>query len=74
MFMVFDLNPQALEELAEFGAKAVSTNAVEFAEKLDSVLVLVVNAQQVNTVLFQDRSCRFIKTKYASHGLSHYFC
>nr|WP_319556568.1 L-threonate dehydrogenase [uncultured Vibrio sp.] len=49
----FDLNPQALEELAEFGAKAVSTNAVEFAEKLDSVLVLVVNAQQVNTVLFK---------------------
>ncbi|MEE3876449.1 L-threonate dehydrogenase [Vibrio sp. YYF0003] len=49
----FDLNPQALEELAEFGAKAVSTNAVEFADKLDSVLVLVVNAQQVNTVLFQ---------------------
>lgn len=49
----FDLNPQALAELAEFGAKAVSTNAVEFADKLDSVLVLVVNAQQVDTVLFK---------------------
>ncbi|WP_394141715.1 L-threonate dehydrogenase [Vibrio chagasii] len=49
----FDLNPQALEELGSFGAQAVSTNAVEFAEKLDSVLVLVVNAAQVNTVLFK---------------------
>ncbi|MEF1212223.1 NAD(P)-binding domain-containing protein, partial [Vibrio alginolyticus] len=33
----FDLNSQALEELGSFGAKAVSTNAVEFADKLDSV-------------------------------------
>lgn len=49
----FDLNPQALESLGEYGAKAVSTNAVEFADKLDSVLVLVVNAAQVNTVLFK---------------------
>ncbi|WP_261883377.1 L-threonate dehydrogenase [Vibrio pelagius] len=49
----FDLNPQALEELGSFGAKAVSTNAVEFAGQLDSVLVLVVNATQVNTVLFK---------------------
>ena len=49
----FDLNPQALETLGEYGAKAVSTNAVEFADKLDSVLVLVVNAAQVNTVLFK---------------------
>ncbi|MFA0549544.1 L-threonate dehydrogenase [Vibrio lentus] len=49
----FDLNPQALEALGEYGAKAVSTNAVEFADKLDSVLVLVVNAAQVNTVLFK---------------------
>ncbi|EAP95422.1 L-threonate dehydrogenase [Vibrio splendidus] len=49
----FDLNAQALEELGSFGAKAVATNAVEFADQLDSVLVLVVNAQQVNTVLFK---------------------
>ncbi|MFN1533297.1 L-threonate dehydrogenase [Vibrio jasicida] len=49
----FDLNPNALEELGAFGAKAVSTNAVEFADQLDSVLVLVVNAAQVNTVLFK---------------------
>lgn len=49
----FDLNPQALETLGEYGAKAVSTSAIEFADKLDSVLVLVVNAAQVNTVLFK---------------------
>lgn len=49
----FDLNLQALETLGEYGAKAVSTSAVEFADKLDSVLVLVVNAAQVNTVLFK---------------------
>lgn len=49
----FDLNPQALETLGEYGAKAVSTSAVEFADKLDSVLVLVVNAVQANTVLFK---------------------
>ncbi|TKF44881.1 NAD(P)-dependent oxidoreductase [Vibrio sp. F13] len=49
----FDLNPQAIEKLGEYGAKAVSTSAVEFADKLDSVLVLVVNAAQVNTVLFK---------------------
>lgn len=48
----FDLNSQALEELGNYGAKAVSTNSVEFASELDSVLVLVVNAKQVNTVLF----------------------
>lgn len=48
----FDLNPHALEELSLCGAKAVSTNAVEFAEKLDAVLILVVNARQVNSVLF----------------------
>ncbi|MFA0525091.1 L-threonate dehydrogenase [Vibrio sp. 10N.222.52.C3] len=49
----FDLNPQAIEKLGEYGAKAVSTSAVEFADKLDSVLVLVVNEAQVNTVLFK---------------------
>ncbi|MFA0175902.1 L-threonate dehydrogenase [Vibrio lentus] len=49
----FDLNPQALETLGEYGAKAVSTSAVEFADKLDSVLVLVVNAVQADTVLFK---------------------
>ncbi|MGV3002272.1 L-threonate dehydrogenase [Vibrio sp.] len=48
-----DLNPNALEELRQSGAKAVSSNALDFAEQLDSVLVLVVNAKQVNSVLFE---------------------
>jgi len=47
-----DLNNQALETLKASGAKAVSNNVLEFAEQLDSVLVLVVNARQVNAVLF----------------------
>lgn len=47
-----DLNTQALETLKASGAKAVSSNVLEFAEQLDSVLVLVVNARQVNAVLF----------------------
>ena len=47
-----DLNPNALEELSLAGAKAVSSNALDFAKQLDAVLVLVVNAKQVNTVLF----------------------
>ncbi|MDE1513984.1 MAG: L-threonate dehydrogenase [Vibrio sp.] len=49
----FDLNPQALKILAEYGAKAVSTNALELADKLDALLILVVNAEQVNSVLFK---------------------
>lgn len=48
-----DLNLNALEELKQSGAKAVSSNALDFAEELDSVLVLVVNAKQVNSVLFE---------------------
>jgi len=47
-----DLNPTALATLKASGAKAVSNNALEFADKLDAVLVLVVNARQVNAVLF----------------------
>lgn len=49
----FDLNSQALEELDAFGAKVVANNATQFADQLDCVLVLVVNAEQVNTVLFK---------------------
>ena len=48
----FDLNGQALEELSRHGAKAVSTNAGDYADELDAVLLLVVNAEQVNKVLF----------------------
>lgn len=47
-----DLNTHALEVLKNKGAKAVSTNVLEFADKLDAVLILVVNANQVNAVLF----------------------
>ncbi|TCJ98493.1 putative dehydrogenase [Volucribacter psittacicida] len=47
-----DLNPQALEELKQAGAKGVAKSAVDFANILDAVLLLVVNAQQVNAVLF----------------------
>lgn len=47
-----DLNPALLDELTQSGAKAVAPNALEFAEQLDSLLILVVNAKQVNDVLF----------------------
>ncbi|WP_040976687.1 L-threonate dehydrogenase [Necropsobacter massiliensis] len=47
-----DLNPVALESLKAFGAKDVSKSAVDFAQELDAVMLLVVNAQQVNAVLF----------------------
>ena len=47
-----DLSENALQELKQFGATAVSNNAVDFAQQLDAVMVLVVNAKQVNTVLF----------------------
>jgi putative dehydrogenase len=47
-----DLNPTALETLRQAGAKAVATSAKEFADKLDAVLLLVVNANQVKSILF----------------------
>ncbi|EHK90899.1 3-hydroxyisobutyrate dehydrogenase [Aggregatibacter actinomycetemcomitans RhAA1] len=47
-----DLNPTALEKLKTDGAHATSQSAVDFADKLDAVLLLVVNAVQVNSVLF----------------------
>ena len=47
-----DLNPVALEKLKANGAHAVSQSAIEFADKLDAVVLLVVNAAQVNAVLF----------------------
>ncbi|WP_028115143.1 L-threonate dehydrogenase [Ferrimonas senticii] len=48
----FDLNPVALDELKNHGAEAVGTDAKEFAANFDSVLMLVVNAKQANTILF----------------------
>ncbi|HAS02288.1 MAG TPA: oxidoreductase [Pasteurella multocida] len=50
-----DLNPLALEKLKAEGAKGVSQSAVDFAQELDAVLLLVVNANQVNTVLFGEK-------------------
>ncbi|MFC1082835.1 L-threonate dehydrogenase [Pasteurella multocida] len=50
-----DLNPLALEKLKAEGAKGVSQSAVDFAQELDAVLLLVVNASQVNTVLFGEK-------------------
>lgn len=47
-----DLNPALLDELTRSGAKSVAHNALEFSEQLDSLLILVVNAKQVNDVLF----------------------
>ncbi len=49
-----DINPQALKELKASGAKNVSTNAADFAESLDAILLLVINAKQVNKILFED--------------------
>ncbi|MGL5468941.1 MAG: NAD(P)-binding domain-containing protein, partial [Shewanella sp.] len=42
-----DLNPVALEDLGNAGAKGVSTDANQFAQNLDAVLLLVINAKQV---------------------------
>lgn len=47
-----DLNVEALDKLKAAGAYAVSQSAVDFADKLDAVLLLVVNPAQVNAVLF----------------------
>lgn len=47
-----DLNPVALQTLKDYGAKAVRKSAVDFAQELDAVVLLVVNAAQVKAVLF----------------------
>ncbi len=49
-----DINNTALKILSEAGARAVSLSGVEFIKKVDSVLLLVVNAKQVRQVLFDD--------------------
>ncbi len=60
-----DLNPQALEQLSQYGAKGVSQNPLEFADKLDALLILVVNSQQVNAVLFESGLASLLKPKTA---------
>ena len=47
-----DLSAQARDVLQAAGAKAVAASADGFADKLDAVLLLVVNATQVEAVLF----------------------
>lgn len=51
-----DLNSNACATLKEAGACGVSDNAATFAEKLDALLVLVVNATQVKQVLFGEKA------------------
>lgn len=50
-----DLNPAALETLKSYGAKRVGQSAVDFSQELDAVVLLVVNATQVNAVLFGEK-------------------
>ncbi|MDJ0473168.1 L-threonate dehydrogenase [Pantoea eucalypti] len=47
-----DLNLAALESLRQAGARDAQPSASAFADQLDAVLLLVVNAQQVNAILF----------------------
>ena len=47
-----DLNPQALETLRKAGARDAQPAAAAFAGELEAVVLLVVNAAQVNAILF----------------------
>lgn len=47
-----DLNPQALETLRKSGARDAQPSAAAFAGELEAVVLLVVNAAQVNAILF----------------------
>lgn len=47
-----DINTNALDDLKAFGAEAVSTDAGDFVNAVDAVLLLVVNANQVKSILF----------------------
>ena len=50
-----DLNPLALQTLRDSGAQAADTSARDFADQLDAVLLLVVNAVQVKQILFGEK-------------------
>lgn len=50
-----DLNPVALDKLKQAGAEGVATNGDNFAQDLDAVVILVVNAQQTKSVLFGEK-------------------
>lgn len=47
-----DINQGALQRLSDAGAAGVSTSCSDVAERLDSVLLLVINAHQCRQVLF----------------------
>ncbi|MGA7278210.1 MAG: L-threonate dehydrogenase [Desulfocapsaceae bacterium] len=49
-----DINAEALQYLSKAGASGVSTDCAEFAAALDSVLLLVVNAEQCKRILFDN--------------------
>ncbi|EWY41903.1 oxidoreductase [Skermanella stibiiresistens SB22] len=49
-----DINPAARADLKDAGAVDVGTDGAAFADKLDAVLLLVVNAAQCKSVLFGD--------------------
>ncbi|ALS33941.1 putative dehydrogenase [Pseudoalteromonas translucida KMM 520] len=60
-----DLNLEALKTLKEYGAKAVSSNANDFAKDLDAVLLLLINAKQVKSVLFDSGLASALKPNTA---------
>ena len=49
-----DLNPAALETLRQAGGRDALSSADGFADQLEAVLLLVVNAAQVKSILFGD--------------------
>jgi putative dehydrogenase len=49
-----DINTEALQSLSNAGATGVATDCAEFAAELDSVLLLVVNAEQCKKILFDN--------------------
>lgn len=56
-----DLSTDALKELEQAGAKGVSHNCADFAQVLDAVLLLVVNARQAKAVLFDNQLAAQLK-------------
>ncbi|AUG98942.1 NAD(P)-dependent oxidoreductase [Pectobacteriaceae bacterium CE70] len=51
-----DINPQTLERLRQEGAAQTATRIDDFANQLDAVVLLVVNAAQVKSILFGEAS------------------
>ncbi len=51
-----DINPHSCQVLLEAGAKGAGSDPVVFAPELDAVVLLVVNAAQVNAILFGENA------------------